>query len=110
MFKGIDPNGGDLGTGTQLYLTDLHEALPKIADALLRMQQVIKDLGFHGHMSYGFRIPKSNCPLELLRKKLINYPLPDDLEWFNTDGRIVFELRSPGGGISTDYAFYLIAK
>lgn len=108
-LRSFSPEGGDLG-----YPEPYPD--PKIpfpvhaakAAKLLTLTKALADVSdLDLHFCYSFMLP-----LEIDERKMTELTrqitLPHDVTWYTVDGRKLFEMRGPSGGIASSKCCYLI--
>ena len=107
-LRSFNPNGGDMG-----YPEPPNSTIPfpiHVAKAakLLTLSKALADVsGLDMQFCYGFMVP-----LDLDERKMSvmvqQISLPHDVMWYTIDGRRLFEMRGPSGGIASSKVCYLI--
>jgi len=107
----FDPDGGDLGRGVKVTALELAIIAPHIANifqAIIAEQNMFFDTSQLRPMKYGFEVWSRDK--KYLGLALNDIRLPSNVGWYECDGKKIFELKSPSGGLSTSLVCYLITK
>ena len=107
-LRAFDPDGGDLGMPDPIRDDeDLFAYIVKAAK-LLTLTQALADVSnLDLRFCFGFRVPLNVVDKDF-NYKLRSIILPNDVVWYNIDGRSLFEVRGPSGGIASTKVCYLI--
>ena len=107
----LDLDSGDLGITK--YVHPLHE-LPIVIEIaskiLLDAKKLIPDLNGNKKLSYciGLDCDNSKLAMEIIEREKRN--LPDGIQFYDVDGRSIFELRGASGGKVSMKVCYLVIK
>lgn len=107
-------DGGDLGSPEVTFtsLPDFATRVQTVAKALPVLKSVLDAFGLRPAqeiLSFGFRLPHTATEKEFIAY-VKNIKLTEGVEWYEIDGKSLFEMRGPSGGVVTSYACYLICK
>lgn len=107
-LRSFNPDGGDMGIPEPIdQRISLEEHISRAAK-LLTLSQALADVTHLDiNFCYGFRIPLSlnEKEFEMLSRPI---SLPNDVTWYTIDGKKLFELRGPSGGVASTKVAYLI--
>lgn len=108
-IRQFNPDGGDMGIPEPIDQgIKLEEHITRAAK-LLTLVQALADVAElnSSRFCYGFRIPLTLTDREFdsVTRQLT---LPNDVIWYSVDGKKLFELRGPSGGVASTKVAYLI--
>jgi hypothetical protein len=108
-LRSFNPDGGDLGMPDPIREDeDLFVHIAKAAKLLTLVQALADVSGMADtRFCYGFRIPLSIVDRDF-QMKVRNIVLPIDVTWYSCDGKSLFEVRGPSGGVATSKVAYLV--
>lgn len=104
-----NPDGGDLGRATIKPITalEMQIIIPHVADILDELaSSKISELPF----KYAFEIHSREKDAAMFVIQSSSYILPPRVFWYETDGKMLFEIRGNSGGIVSAYICYLVTK
>lgn len=107
-LRAFNPDGGDLGMPEPIEQNiNLEDHITRAAKLLTLVQALADVAELDTRFCYGFRIPLSMVDKDF-NMKIRNIPLPNDVIWYSCDGKTLFEIRGPSGGVASAKVAYLI--
>lgn len=107
-LRAFNPDGGDLGMPDPIDSSiTLEDHISKAAKLLTLVQALADVSGLDIRFCYGFRIPLSLVDRDF-NMKTRSIVLPNDVMWYSVDGKSLFEVRGPSGGVASSKVAYLI--
>jgi hypothetical protein len=108
-LRSFNPDGGDLGMPDPISSDeDLYEHIARAAKLLTLVQALADVSGMADtRFCYGFRIPLSVVDRDF-QMKIRSINLPNDVIWYSCDGKSLFEVRGPSGGVASSKVAYLV--
>lgn len=105
----------DFGNGGEFPSADLTR-IEQIPYLVMRISQILVDV--KPHLKSPFLIPSYSFSvryeyrdtISAMIKSIELEGLPGGASFYEADGRKVFDIRGPSGGVTTAVSFYLIAK
>lgn len=109
-FKIVDENGELPNTSLVLRPEEIRLAVIVAGEILNRLE--MKD---NKIPTYSFRINITDFGFKTdfasnLIKEICNKELPPNMYLYEIDGKSIFELRGPSGGVTTNLIFYIARK
>lgn len=101
-----NPEGGDLGRALikPVSALEMKTVIPHVANILEELAVVNNEQ----HFRYAFELPMHEKDMALM---VINTSkLPPHVQWYECDGRKLFEMRGVSGGIVSAHICYLVTK
>lgn len=106
----IDPEGGDLGraSGGTTRLEQIPFIVMRVGEVFSGLRHLIE----HNRMfSYCFEVRSEyRNTLSFMLADMEREGLPKGCSFYETDGRKIFEIRGPSGGVVYSVCFYLLCK
>lgn len=107
-LREFNPDGGDLGMPEPIEQNiDLEDHIVRAAKLLTLVQALADVAELNTRFCYGFRIPISMVDRDFTTK-IRGIVLPNDVMWYSCDGKSLFEVRGPSGGVASSKVAYLI--
>ena len=105
-----NPEGGDLGRATLRPITalEMQIIIPHVANILQEIE--LRRTQGENPFKYAFELHMREKDAALFVIQASSYTLPPNVFWYEIDGRHLFEIRGPSGGIVSSYVCYLITK
>jgi hypothetical protein len=101
----FDPDGGELGRATRVVTPlEFQLLIPHVAE-IINALKVESPRKYYVH-PFEFRGEDKNC-IELV---ILSAKLPSDVHFYETDGKKIFEIRGPSGGVVSSLICYLVTK
>lgn len=107
----FNPNGGELGRARRITQpTEFYLAAPYVADILraIYVDEFEKDPIAFRPACWAFEFSARDEPLIAQMMWHLSNSLPPNVKWYETDGKKLFAVRGPSGGVVSSLICYLI--
>jgi hypothetical protein len=103
-----NPDGSDLGRAPIRPITalEMQVVIPHVANMLEELELRRTNEEFLFYYAFELNIHEKDAAMLVIRAST----LPLHVSWYEVDGRRLFEIRGPSGGVVSAYICYLVTR
>lgn len=107
----FDPDGGELGRAAVNLTTalELQIVIPHVA-SILNELAANDEKAYYRQKPYYYGFELFMTERDAAQLVIMTAKLPPRVEWYQSNGQNLFEIRSASGGVVSKYICYLITK